>query len=153
MARSDLLAALATVLFATTPLLAQTAAPMVSTDVLARTVQRGELLGTGDFTSAQMLVAQAQDAVSAQEADGREARRTLRSGLPVRATDLAEPRLIRRGDPVMIRLRNGGLTITAGGRALADAALGKPVRVFNKATNQTLDAIVEEAGVVRVVTR
>lgn len=146
-------AALATALVSAAPLLAQTAAPMVSTDVLVRTVQRGEMLGAGDFTSAEMLVAQARDAVSAEEADGREARRTLRSGLPVRATDLAAPRLVRRGDPVTIRLRNGGLTISAVGRALADGALGKSVRVFNEATNQTLDAIVEEAGVVRVAAR
>ena len=146
-------AALATALMSTAPLLAQPTAPMVSTDVLARTVQRGETLGVGDFTSTEMLVAQARNAVSAEEASGREARRTLRSGLPVRATDLAEPRLVRRGDAVTIRLRNGGLTISAVGRALADGALGNSIRVFNEATNQTLNAIVEEAGVVGVAAR
>lgn len=153
MVRPILLAALAAALFPAAPLLAQAAAPMVSTDVLARTVQRGEVLGPGDFMSTEIPVSQARDAVSAQHAAGREARRTLRSGLPVRAGDLAEPRLILRGDPVAIRLRSGALTITANGRALGDAARGKPLRVFNEATNQTLDAIAEEAGVVRVSAR
>lgn len=153
MQRRLILAALATALFPAVPLLAQTAPPKVATDVLARTVQRGEVLAAGDFTSAEVVVTQARDAVSAQEAAGREARRTLRSGLTVRATDLAEPRLIRRGEPVTIRLRSGALTISASGRALSDAARGKPVRVFNEATNQTIDAIAEEAGIVRVTAR
>lgn len=153
MARPFLLAGLAPVLFPISPLLAQTPAPMVATDVLAHTVQRGEVLGADDFTRADILVSQARDTLSAQEAAGREARRTMRGGVPVRATDLAEPRLILRGEPVTIRLRSGALTISASGRALGDAARGKPVRVFNEATNQTLDAIAEEAGVVRVIAR
>ncbi|GGB74408.1 flagellar basal body P-ring formation chaperone FlgA [Blastomonas aquatica] len=153
MVRPIVLAALASALLPVAPLLAQAAAPMASTDVLARTVQRGEVLAAGDFTSTEIPVAQARDAMSAQQAAGREARRTLRGGLPVRAGDLGDPRVILRGDPVTIRLRSGALTISANGRALADAARGKPLRVFNEATNQTLDAIAEEPGVVRVTAR
>lgn len=153
MARSVLFAALASALLPAMPLFAQAAAPMVPTDVLARTVQRGEVLDVGDFTTIDMPVTQARDTVSAKDAEGRETRRILRSGLPVRATDLAEPRLILRGDPVTIRLRSGALTISAAGRALGDAARGRPLRVFNEATNQTLDAIAEAAGIVRVTAR
>ena len=70
--------------------------------------------------------------------------------MPVRASDLTEPRLVRRGQPVTIVLRSGALSITATGRALADGALGEPVRVFSEATNQTLDGVVESDGRVRV---
>ena len=131
---------------------AQTAADGVTADVLSRTIHRGDVLSERDFITEEIPAAKARGAVSADEAAGYEARRTLREGMPVRESDLAEPRLVKRGEPVKITLREGALTITAIGRALGDAALGEPVRVFNEATNQTLDGIVESAGVVRIIT-
>ena len=105
----------------------------------------------GQVHRAHTGLAQARSVLTAEEADGLEARRTLREGRPVRASDLAEPRLVKRGEPVKISLRDGALTISAIGRALGDAALGERVRVFSEATNQTLDGVVEGAGVVRIL--
>ena len=135
------------------PALAQAAGGDVAADVLSRTVQRGEMLSAHDFVSKVLPGAQARGAVRADAADGLEARRTLRSGMPVRASDLAEPRLVKRGEPVTIVLQTGALSITAAGRALADGALGEPVRVFSEATNQTLNGVVEDTGRVRVAAR
>lgn len=132
-------------------LAAQAAGAGVVADILTRPIQRGDLLSEHDFVPQEIAAAQARGIVSAQQAAGLEARRTLRSGVPVRASDLTEPRLVRRGEPVTITLRSGGLTISAIGRALADGALGEPVRVFSEATNQTLDGVVESAGRVRVI--
>ena len=131
---------------------AQTAGDGVTADVLSRTVQRGDVLSERDFITEDIPATKARGIVSAEEAAGYEARRTLREGMPVRTSDLAEPRLVRRGEPVKIALREGALTISAIGRALGDAALGEHVRVFSEATNQTLDGVVESAGVVRIVT-
>lgn len=119
-------------------------------DVLVRQIQRGDLLTERDFAPEEVSAGQARGAVSAEQAAGLEAARTLRSGSPVRARDLAEPRLVRRGQPVTIILRSGALSISATGRALADGALGDPVRVFSEATNQTLDGVVESSGRVRI---
>ncbi len=123
----------------------------VVADVLARTIQRGDVVSARDFAAGEITAAQARSVLTAEEADGLEARRTLREGMPVRASDLAEPRLVKRGEPVKISLRDGALTISAIGRALGDAALGERVRVFSEATNQTLDGVVEGAGVVRIL--
>ncbi|GAB5352455.1 hypothetical protein TMRH483_01042 [Qipengyuania sp. 483] len=119
-------------------------------DVLVRQIQRGDLLAERDFASEKVTAGQARGTVSAKEAAGLEAKRTLRSGSPIRASDLTEPRLVRRGQPVTIILRSGALSISATGRALADGALGDPVRVFSEATNQTLDGVVESSGRVRL---
>lgn len=143
----------ASVVLMSAPALAQSAPTNVATDVLARTVQRGDVLSAGDFVQEEISAARARSALSAQDADGMEARRTLREGMPVRSGDLIEPRLVRRGDPVKISIRNGALVITASGRALGDAALGEPVRVFSETTNHTLDAIVEGSGAVRIAAR
>ena len=130
---------------------AQSAGDGVVADVLTRAVQRGEVVSLRDFAVEEVPAAQARGVITAKEAAGLEARRTLREGMPVRASDLAEPRLVKRGEPVKITLREGALTISAIGRALGDGALGERVRVFNEATNQTLDGVVESAGVVRIL--
>lgn len=132
------------------PASAQTASGDVDADVLTRAVQRGEVLGAEDFTTERIAAARARDALSAHEAAGLEAKRALRAGMPVHAGDLIAPRVVRRGEPVKIVVRNGALLITTHGRALGDAAKGEPVRVFSEATNQTLDTIAEGSASVRI---
>ena len=149
-------ALLALSLFASAPLLfggslmAQTASQTVVADVLAHSIKRGEVLSERDFVSEELPAARARGFLPMREAAGLEARRWLRSGLPVREGDLIEPRAVRRGESVTIRLRTGALTISGPGRALGDAAVGEAVRVFSESTKQTLDAFVEGAGVVRI---
>jgi flagella basal body P-ring formation protein FlgA len=60
-------------------------------------------------------------------------------------------RLVRRGEPVTLRLRNGPLTISTAGRALTDGLRGARVRVVALSTRRTLDGIVEGPGDVRIV--
>ena len=67
---------------------------------------------------------------------------------PVRA-ERPQP-LVKRGEPVLIAVRSGGLTITSQGRALGSAAAGQPVRVVSADTHRTLDAIVDGPGSVRI---
>ena len=135
------------------PLAAQSAPADVAVDVLAHPVQRGDVLSQADFVQEDLAEARARGAIAAEDAAGMEARRSLRAGMPVRYSDLIEPRLVRRGEPVSISIRNGPLTITATGRALGDGAMNEPVRVFSETTNHTLDAFVEGTGAVRVIAR
>ncbi|WIW90548.1 flagellar basal body P-ring formation chaperone FlgA (plasmid) [Sphingobium sp. V4] len=123
----------------------------IDTPVLARTVEKGERLGAADFTSAPLPPAAARGATPSQEAAGQEATRRLSAGSPVRAKDIAAPRIVRRGEAVTIALSSGALRITAGGRALGDAAQGEAVRVVNLSTNRTLDAVADRPGQVRVI--
>ena len=79
-----------------------------------------------------------------------EAARALPAGAMVRGSDVIRPQLVRRGEPVTIALRDGGLSITAQGKALSGGAAGDFVRVVSLATNHTLDGVVEGTGAVRV---
>jgi flagella basal body P-ring formation protein FlgA len=129
---------------------AQTAAATVDTPVLSRAVDKGQLLSETDFTLAPLGAGAARGAVAVAEASGMEAARRLQAGAPVRATDLIRPQLVRRGEPVTITVVDGGLRITAQGRALSNGAAGDLVRVVNLSSSRTLDGIVEKAGVVRI---
>ncbi|WP_232493714.1 flagellar basal body P-ring formation chaperone FlgA [Novosphingobium kaempferiae] len=121
-----------------------------ATPVLARTVERGEVLSRTDFGTAPVSPAIARGALSPLEAAGQEATHRLNAGAPVRAADVAPPRLVRRGENVTIALVSGALRITSPGRALADAGKGDPVRVLNLATNRTLEGVAAASGEVRI---
>ena len=120
--------------------------------VLARGVLRGETLAADDFTTTERSAAQVRGTLSAAQAAGKEVLRNLPAGMVVRASDLVVPRLVRRGEPVTIKVRSGGLTIATGGRALGSGGMGDMVRVVSTSTNRTLDGVVEGSGAVRVTT-
>lgn len=133
------------------PALAQTGAPAsVEVPVLGHAVARGAVLGPDDFATQARSPAQARGGLAVADAVGREATRMLPAGTVVRVTDVIAPRLVRRGEPVTITVRAGGLAIATGGRALASAGAGEMVRVVSLSTNRTLDGVVEGPDAVRV---
>ena len=129
---------------------ATSAAATVPVAVLARPVTRGELLTADDLAIEDRNAAQARGALGVQEIAGREANRNLSAGAVLRANDVVARRLVRRGEPVTINIRAGGLVISSVGRALASGGEGDLVRVVCTATNRTLDGVVESSGAVRV---
>lgn len=118
--------------------------------VLDHPVTKGQLLSAADFTMGTVGEAQARSALRTRDAIGMEAARDLASGSIVRTRDLLQPQLVRRGEQVLIVLRNRTLLITSTGRALGNAAAGEPVRVVATATNHTLDAVADGPGSVHV---
>ena len=120
--------------------------------VLAHPVARGERIAAGDFMLEHETAVAARGALAPAAVAGMEAARNLSAGSIVRQGDLVRARLVRRGQPVTVRIVSGPLVITAGGRALADAAMGEPARVFVDSTSRTLDGVVESAGTVRIIT-
>ena len=126
------------------------AAANATVPVLAHRVERGEVLSPADFEQQPRSSGAATGALSPADASGREAARALMPGAVVRAADLVAPRLVRRGEPVTIAWRQGGLVITTPGRALSAGGKGELVRVVAASTNRTLDAVVEGSGAVRI---
>lgn len=125
-------------------------APQVSVPVLDHAIAKGDLLSSGDFTTQDVAETAARGLPRARDIIGMEAARALPAGAMVRSSDVIRPQLVRRGEPVTIALRDGGLSITAQGKALSGGAAGDFVRVVSLATNHTLDGVVEGTGAVRV---
>ncbi|MCW3797163.1 flagellar basal body P-ring formation chaperone FlgA [Sphingomonas sp. BN140010] len=119
--------------------------------VLAHDVQRGDILSAADF----VLEERAGPLPPLARPDqilGQEALRRLPAGTLVRANDVAEPRLVKRGEPVTLVIASGNLRITAAGRALGDGRSGDSVRVVASATTRTLDGTVIAVGTVTLAT-
>ena len=144
------IAAVASIAGIAGPAARATAADPIDMPVLSHAVARGEIVSAADFETKPAARAAATGALSPDVAAGREAARNLSAGMPVRAPDLVSPRLVRRGEPVSIAWRSGGLAIVTDGRALSSGGTGDFVRVVAASTNRTLDAVVEGSGAVIV---
>ena len=129
---------------------ARAAPAQIEVAVLARPVQRGEILSADDFVYEKRSPNMGRGAIEADAAKGMEAVRPLSPGSIVRVSDVIAPRLVRRGEPVLIAYKVGALTITTQGRALASVGAGEPVRVVATATQRTLDGFVAGNGLVRI---
>ncbi|MDP5280355.1 flagellar basal body P-ring formation chaperone FlgA [Sphingomonas sp. DG1-23] len=122
----------------------------VQVSVLAHPIEKGTRLDRGDFESEARTPAAARGALAAEDAVGMEAARNLTAGMIVRRSDLMKPQLVRRGEPVTIRIVSGALVITSSGRALNGGGQGEMVRVVTNTTNRTLDGTIEGSGTVRI---
>lgn len=119
--------------------------------VLDRPVEAGDLLTETDFVEAPRAPAAARGALRVRDMAGMEAARRLTAGSIVRAGDVIRPQLVRRGEPVAITVRSGGLVISTTGRALSSGAAGATVRVVTQSTSKTLEGQIDGPGTVRVL--
>lgn len=81
---------------------------------------------------------------------GRTARRPLRAGEPVRASDLQVATMVKRGTMVTMVLETARILITTQGRALEDGAEGALVSVMNTSSNRVVKALVVDPSTVSV---
>jgi len=91
--------------------------------------------------------------VSADDIIGHEATRSLRPGVPLRRGDLRRPLLVKKGEPVTVRVAAGAMILTAQGRAMQDGARGDVVRVLNGKSRRIVEGRVVRAGLVEVAWR
>lgn len=77
---------------------------------------------------------------------GQEARRLLKAGQPLQPTDIKAATVIRKGDPVHLVYASEGLRLTVDGQAQSDAAAGEAVRVLNRYSKRSIDAVATADG-------
>ena len=121
--------------------------------VPVRRLMPGEIVSEADLAVVEMPLARLPNfAVTDPRAlVGREVRRMLMDGRPVMAQSVMAPRAVTRGQRVTITFEEGGLALSAPGRALGDAARGEAVKVVNLATNASVSGLAAAPGVVEVV--
>ncbi|WP_282008340.1 flagellar basal body P-ring formation chaperone FlgA [Brevundimonas aveniformis] len=133
---------------ARTPATATRGAATVEVLTYARSVATGQTIQPEDivWTTVQSHQAPSDGADDAEAVIGLSARRPLRAGAPVRATDLTRPQVIARGDMVDITYESGGIRLTLRGRALEAATVGEPFRVQNVESGRTIEVVATEPG-------
>lgn len=87
------------------------------------------------------------------EIDGKVTKRTLLPGRVILASALREQYAVQRGSNVRLVFSNGGLTISAAGSPLQDAAVGELIRVRNVDTGVIVSGTVMADGTIHVVAK
>ncbi|MBI1361619.1 MAG: flagellar basal body P-ring formation protein FlgA [Alphaproteobacteria bacterium] len=77
---------------------------------------------------------------------GQESKRFLRSGQAIQTSDVKPPAVVHKGEPVRLVYAAEGLRLTVEGEAQTDAAAGDPVRVLNKYSKRSIDAVATADG-------
>lgn len=82
--------------------------------------------------------------------DGMLAKRSIPADTVLGPALVQAPIAIRRGEKVVLLAQGGGVEVRMEGRALADAAVGEPVRVRNLSSGRVVEGVVVSPGVVGV---
>lgn len=127
---------------------ATTAADSVRIVVPARNIARGERIGGSDLSYETVAASRVYGGVATamDQLDGKQARRFLRAGEPVRETDVRAPILVTKGSTVTITFNAPGITLTAVGKAMSEGGLGEPVTVQNPVSYRQITATVTGPG-------
>lgn len=126
------------------------AADTVRVVVPDRTIARGEVIGQGDLTYANVPASRALGGVVTDMSAlaGKQARRMLRVGEAVRPSDVRAPILVTKGSTVTMTFHAPGITLIAVGRAMSQGGLGESVTVLNPVSYRQISATVTGPGTV-----
>jgi len=119
--------------------------------VLARNVERGEVLKSSDVVVERRPKAEVgADAAARDRAVGMQARRQLRANQALRVADLTKPDLVLRDQNVTLIYETAGLYLTVRGKALDSGTEGDVVNVMNLQSKRTVSGTVTGRGQVSI---
>jgi len=128
-----------------------TAIETIETAVLARSVERNEIIKASDIAIERRPKSEVgNDAASRDRALGMQARRQLRAGQPIKSGDLAKPDLVQRDQAVTLIYETANIYLTIRGKALDGGTEGDAVSVLNLQSKRTVTGIVVGRGQVAV---
>lgn len=126
-------------------------------------LRRGQILQASDLTTEvipQTVTGSSSDAtedpqyiLDPQQIIGKQLRRAIGKGLPIRAVDVGAPIVVTRNQLIQIQVISGGITVETMGRAMTDGAIGELIQVESVAlpNKKKLQAVIKDANTVQVV--
>jgi flagella basal body P-ring formation protein FlgA len=128
-----------------------TAIETVEAAVLARGVERNEVLKSSDVVIERRPKAEVGNDIAPRErAVGMQARKQLRAGQALKIADLAKPDLVQRDQSVTLIYESTGLYLTIRGKALEGGTEGDVVNVLNLQSKRTVSGVVSGRGQVSI---
>lgn len=120
--------------------------------VLTQPLQRGEILGRQHFDIENRDVTKLHDDFVTQpgQIENKQAARQLPVGTILSSRHFVEPKLVKRGDKVVISASRENFAIKVNGLAMMDGIKGQRIRVKNESSNRVISATVMELGIVSV---
>lgn len=86
------------------------------------------------------------------EAIGLTSKRALQPGKPITRSELVQPVLVKRDQPVMIVSHTAGITASMPGVALKNGRKGDVIKIRNSSSQRIISGIVDDTGVVTTLT-
>ncbi len=120
--------------------------------VLNRPLNRGDVISESDLDVTELKKGSSGliYVTDPEQLVGMSAKRPLRSGIPLRASDVAVPKVVTKGEIVTMAFEAPGMSLSVRGKSLDDGLLGDTIRVLNTQTNRTVEATVAAPGYVLV---
>lgn len=124
----------------------------LSYPILAKNLNRGEIISESDLEYLESSTARPGAYISdINNMIGKEARRDLRAGVPIRKGDLTTPILVKKGTLITLSYAIDGLKLSHQGVAQASGANGEVISVQNVQSERTVKAIIDGRGQARVI--
>jgi flagella basal body P-ring formation protein FlgA len=114
--------------------------------VWSRNIMAGERIEAADLQWSDVAIAPQGAPADPDAAIGMVARRPLRAGSAIMASDVTAPKVIKRDDTVSVAFEQAGVTLVLQGKALADAVAGEPVEIQNLQSKKTIEALAVGPG-------
>ncbi|WP_020565722.1 flagellar basal body P-ring formation chaperone FlgA [Methylosarcina fibrata] len=120
--------------------------------VLIQPVKRGDTITRGHFSIERREIAKFGDELitRAEQVENKQALRFLPAGTILTAKNIAEPKLVKKGDKIIISASQPGFSVRMNGLAMMDGAKGQIIRIKNQTSGRIVSATVVEPGMVSV---
>jgi len=120
--------------------------------VLSQPIQRGETLTPQHFSIERRDVSNLREdfVTQPEQIENKQAVRSLTAGAILSTRNFVEPKLIKRGDKVVISAGKTDFSIRMNGIAIMDGTQGQLIRIKNQNSGRIINATVVEPGLVSV---
>lgn len=120
--------------------------------VTRKALSRGDIVTRADLTHARMSSSSLRGGYFTDISDvlGKEVRRNLEPGEPLRDSLLTEPLAVSRGEIITLASTNGVIGVNTRAEALNNGRIGEQIRVRNLSSQRVVTASVVEPGRVEV---
>jgi flagella basal body P-ring formation protein FlgA len=120
--------------------------------VLSRPVQRGEIITRQYLASEKRDVSKLRGdfVTQAEQVENKQAARQMPAGAILGLRSFIEPKLIKRGDKIIISTIQPAFSIRMNGVAMMDGTKGQRIRIKNENSGRIISATVIEPGLVSV---
>jgi flagella basal body P-ring formation protein FlgA len=120
--------------------------------VLSHPIQRGEIITRQHLAIEKRDVSNLREdfATQTEQIENKQATRQLDTGTILSLRNLTDPKLIKRGDKVVISTTKTGISIRMSGLAMMDGTKGQLIKIKNQNSGRIINATVIEPGLVSV---
>lgn len=120
--------------------------------VLATPMQRGEIVTRQHLAIEKRDVSNLREdfATQMEQVENKQVTRQLETGTILSLRNLADPKIIKRGDNVVISNTKTGFSIKMNGLAMMDGTKGQLIKVKNQNSGRIISAVAVEPGLVSV---